>query len=477
MMALAVMIMGITLAAIAFLMFFKEKALAMSIREELYRTRQEKDIVIEFLHKTAGNLGEDAEGEKLYALIVRATALGCGAMSACVYERNPDGSLTAKAVEGLFPPQTRKIGRPPAGESRTHFLESVINNETVEPNEGVIGAVAHDAKGILIKDATRDPRIIKHDDDSLHTKSLIVVPMTFGGQMHGVLAVANPISGKSFTDTDFSLACSLGEQAGVALHHKEAVSALLQKNKLDFDLRLASSVQQYLLPRTLPENNDLDFAVKYIPQQLIGGDFYDCFKLPDERIGMVIGDVSGKGISAAILMAICQTKLRYIAMTKNTPSETLVEVNRELVNSMRMDMFITIIYAIIEKDASKITLARAGHERPLLYRAEDKSTTEIMSPGMAVGMAGPEIFDNSIKDIEIAFARGDMFVTYTDGLTEATNASMEEFSSERLSNTVTNLGTRSASDMADEIISAVNKFTHRKSEFKDDLTLLAVKRI
>ena len=192
---------------------------------------------------------------------------------------------------------------------------------------------------------------------------------------------------------------------------------------------------------------------------------------------MVIGDVSGKGISAAILMAICQTKLRYIAMTKNTPSETLVEVNRELVNSMRMDMFITIIYAIIEKDASKITLARAGHERPLLYRAEDKSTTEIMSPGMAVGMAGPEIFDNSIKDIEIAFARGDMFVTYTDGLTEATNASMEEFSSERLSNTVTNLGTRSASDMADEIISAVNKFTHRKSEFKDDLTLLAVKRI
>ena len=172
--------------------------------------------------------------------------------------------------------------------------------ETVEPNEGIIGEVAASFKGVLIKDGSKDPRVVKHEDESFKVRSIIVVPMVFGGQLYGVLAVANPISGKPFTETDFSLAKSLGEQSGLAIHNSEAVSALIEKSKLEFDLKLASSVQRFLLPARLPQSSELECAVKYRPQKLIGGDFYDFIKLEDDRLGVVIGDVSGKGVSAAI---------------------------------------------------------------------------------------------------------------------------------------------------------------------------------
>ena len=188
---------------------------------------------------------------------------------------------------------------------RAKYIEDALMAETIEPNEGILGEVAASGRSVLIKDALKDPRIIKHDDESLKIRSFMVVPLIFRGQLSGVLAVANPISGRAFTDTEFSLAKSLGEQCALALQNAEAVSALLMRNKLEFDLRLASSIQRYLLPENLPQTDSLEFAVKYLPQQLIGGDFYDFFKLPHGKIGVVIGDVSGKGIPAAILMALC----------------------------------------------------------------------------------------------------------------------------------------------------------------------------
>lgn len=466
------------LIIVAFVLGFQKHREYLSAREEVDRTREEKDIIIEFLHKTAEDIGADASRTKLYRRIVRATALSCGAMSACVYEKSPDGKLHAKAIEGLFPPQSRKVSKQSSAELRSKFLESAIADEILEPNEGVIGATAIDAKGVLIKDAEKDPRIIKHEDESLKLRSIIVVPVIFGNHLYGVLAVANPISGKSFTETDFSLAQSLGEQAGLSLHNIESVSAFILKNKMEFDLRLASSVQQYLLPSKLPNTDKLEFAVKYFPQQLIGGDFYDCFKIAEGKFGLVVGDVSGKGVSAAIIMAICQTKLRYIAQENNAPSETLKKLNAEMVVSMRTDMFITLVYAVIDSDSSTITLARAGHEPALLYKAglNRDAAVKIKGGGMAVGMVPPELFDETIEDVSIDFGKGDILTLYTDGITEACNSRGEEYSSARLAAAISNLAARNANDINDELIRGVERFT-KNSTYADDLTLVTVKHI
>ena len=332
------------IALVCVLIAAKQREILAKTLDELDRLREERQVIIDFLHRSADDIGSGANREKIYKRTVRATALSCGAMSACVYEKTADGKLVAKACEGLFPPQTKRIGRRKNGELRAKYIEDALIAETIEPNEGILGEVAASGRSVLIKDALKDPRIIKHDDESLKIRSFMVVPLIFRGQLSGVLAVANPISGRAFTDTEFSLAKSLGEQCALALQNAEAVSALLMRNKLEFDLRLASSIQRYLLPENLPQTDSLEFAVKYLPQQLIGGDFYDFFKLPHGKIGVVIGDVSGKGIPAAILMALCQTKLRYIAMSGKSPAQTLCLLNSEMVHAMRSDMFITIIY-------------------------------------------------------------------------------------------------------------------------------------
>lgn len=466
------------IALVCVLIAAKQRDILAKTLDELDRLHEERQVIIDFLHRSADDIGSGANREKIYKRTVRATALSCGAMSACVYEKTADGKLVAKACEGLFPPQTKKIGRRKNGELRAKYIEDALMVETIEPNEGILGEVAASGRGVLIKDALKDPRIIKHDDESLKIRSFMAVPLIFRGQLSGVLAVANPISGRAFTDTEFSLAKSLGEQCALALQNAEAVSALLMRNKLEFDLRLASSIQRYLLPENLPQTESLEFAVKYLPQQLIGGDFYDFFKLPHGKIGVVIGDVSGKGIPAAILMALCQTKLRYIAMSGKSPAQTLCLLNSEMVHAMRSDMFITIIYLVIDPKSGEARFARAGHEPPLLARADsDEAAQPLKSSGMALGMVSEELFDEVMEDASFKINSGDVLVLYTDGLTEAANPEGGEFTAKKLAQTISTLRSRNANDLNDEIIKSVEAFMGPGNKYGDDLTLLTVKRI
>ena len=465
------------IATIAVISLWKSQREYFSAREDIDRMKEEKDIIIDFLHTTAEDMsGGELDKTKLYQLIVRATAITCGAMSACVYEKTEDGKLISRATEGLFPPQSRKI--PKQGNMlRAKFLEEAIVQETLAIGESVIGTVAEKMQGVIIKYAKGDPRVIEHDDESLQVRSIIAVPVAFRDKLYGVLAIANPISGKSFNETDYSLAVSLGEQAGLTIHNMDSLSALILKNKMEFDLKLASDVQKYLLPSEMPDTQSLQFAVKYIPQQLIGGDFYDFYKLPNNRIGITVGDVSGKGVSAAMIMAICRTKLQSLALKNKSPSETLKELNADIVESMRTDMFITMTYAIIDTNASKITLARAGHEPALLYKSTmpDQPAEKIKSVGMAVGMVDSELFDESIEDIEFEFNKGDVLVLYTDGVTEATDKNGEEYTTARLASTISKFGELSAKEMNDAIINDVEHFSDKSNA--DDLTLLCVKQI
>lgn len=466
------------IALVCVLIAAKQRDILAKTLDELDRLREERQVIIDFLHRSADDIGSGANREKIYKRTVRATALSCGAMSACVYEKTADGKLVAKACEGLFPPQTKKIGRRKSGELRAKYIEDALMAETIEPNEGILGEVAASGRGVLIKDALKDPRIIKHDDESLKIRSFMAVPLIFRGQLSGVLAVANPISGRAFTDTEFSLAKSLGEQCALALQNAEAVSALLMRNKLEFDLRLASSIQRYLLPENLPQTESLEFAVKYLPQQLIGGDFYDFFKLPHGKIGVVIGDVSGKGIPAAILMALCQTKLRYIAMSGKSPAQTLCLLNSEMVHAMRSDMFITIIYLVIDPKSGEARFARAGHEPPLLARTDsDEAAQPLKSSGMALGMVSEELFDEVMEDASFKMNSGDVLVLYTDGLTEAANPEGGEFTAKKLAQTISTLRSRNANDLNDEIIKSVEAFMGPGNKYGDDLTLLTVKKI
>lgn len=461
------------------MLYFRARNEIRALAHARQMIQQEKQMVVDFMHDMVEALGENPSREELFQRIVHASVVSTGALSACVFELQDNKILRGIAVEGLFPPQK------PLPESskiklttRAKFIEQVLRSEEIEMGEGVIGEVAEKRKGVLIEAAENDNRLVQHDDRSLLIRSLIATPIMFRDRMIGVLAVVNPSDGLAFSETDFSLVQSLAEQAGLAIHNSDLLSVQLEKKKIDVDLSLASNIQQLLLPRDFPQIPHLDIDARYQPAQKVGGDLYDLFQIDEHRLGVAVADVSGKGIPASLLMTICRSNLRHFSRLWDDPAKVVSELNRAMAPEMRHDMFITLVYAVVDMRENCLHLARCGHELPLLAHKDPDTgivvCEGISSEGMAVGMVTDELFEAVIQKRTIPFVAGDILVLFTDGVTEATNRDDIEFSFGRLADTVKTLRNRTARELNLGIIESVDRFTGRDS-YHDDLTLVTLK--
>ncbi len=449
--------------------------------EERQKTQQERERIVDFMHHMVEALGEGLTRQALLQRIVHASILCSGALSACIFEKTDKNTMRGVAVEGLFPPH-RPLND--AGKdkltTRAKFIEQVLKSEEFPVGDGIVGRVAQTGIGELLPDAAADPRIVKHDDPALAVRSVIAVPLVFRDHFFGVLALTNPVDDLPFSATDFGLMQSLAEQAALALHNAEFLHLQLERKQLDLDLSLASGIQQMLLPRAVPDVRGLDLDARYTAAQKVGGDLYDLIALSDTRLAVVVADVSGKGIPASLLMAICRTNLRQIAPRYASPARVLTELNRVLAAEIDAGLFVTMLYAVIDTAANTMTFARAGHELPLFARRDQVSgvylTEYVGSEGMPLGMVPDELFAATIADRTESFARGDVCVLYTDGITEAPNEEDKEFSGARLADAVRTLHSRPAHEMNDGILETVRRFTGSTDQ-RDDFTLVTVRRV
>ena len=464
---------------IGWILYYLSRRDYLRVDVEKQRLAQEKQIVLEFMHNMVVAIGEGVTRNELYQQILHTAVLSTGALSACVFEKTEDNKLRGVAVEGLFPPQRplpanaqRKIS------TRAKFIEQVLRSEEFDLGEGLIGAVADSGRGEFIPDARSDSRVISHDDPSLIIRSLMLAPILYEEENIGVLVVANRADERSFSETDFSLALSLAEQSGLAIHNADLMNLQLEKNKLDMDISLASSIQSMLLPKTFPQLSEFDLDARYLPAQKVGGDFYDIFPLSKSRIGVAIADASGKGIPASLLMAICQSKLRHFARQFESPSRVLTELNRDFTEEIREDMFVTLLYAIVDSSKDEIVFARAGHELPMHCHRDTEDglykTTMIGSEGMALGMVDPQLFESVIVDKKLPFLSDDILLLYTDGITESVNWDGTEFSTSRLADLLKSLHDRPAIELNQGILDSVSRFTGSAGQ-GDDITLVTVK--
>lgn len=468
-------------SALLYALFVRARRAAARIEEEKMSLLEERQIVLDFMHDMVDAVGERLSRDELFQRIVHAAILSTGALSACIFESGPDGMMRGVAVEGLFPPhrpipdtQRMQLG------TRARFIEQVLKSESFPVGEGIVGGVAATGRGELVKDAPMDPRIVKHEDPALTVRSVIAAPITVRERLIGVLCVCNAADGLPFSETDYSLVETLAEQAGLAVHNADFLSLQMEKQRLDLDLAVASEVQQTLVPAALPQVEGLDMDARYFAAQKVSGDLYDVFPLGNSRIGFAVADVSGKGISASLIMAICRTTLRHIAPLHDSPARVLSEVNRSMQGTMRPGTFITMIYGVADPSAGEMVLARAGHELPLLSRREVRTGTQVSeyadSPGMPVGLVEPELFESVIEDRRIAFEPGEVLMLFTDGLTEAPNAEDREFGSARLADVLQDAHRGTAREINDQVLRELQGFAGTR-ETRDDFTLLTLKRV
>ncbi|MBN1542496.1 PP2C family protein-serine/threonine phosphatase [candidate division KSB1 bacterium] len=252
------------------------------------------------------------------------------------------------------------------------------------------------------------------------------------------------------------------------------VTKLLERQRLQRELEIARKVQLSFLPRILPRMANLQMAGKCIPALDVGGDYYDFIPMGASRIGVAIGDVSGKGISAAFYMTLTKGFLRSCTRTMTSPRSVLSEINKLFYENVERGHFISMIYAVFDLDAKTLTFARAGHN-PIIAQRNRSGGTEMFCPsGIALGLEGGPLFDRQIEEMTLPLESGDVYLLYTDGFSEALNAVQEEFGEDRLRDILVAVGDRSAQTILNEIENRVQEFVGNTLQH-DDMTLLVVK--
>ncbi|PKG31984.1 PP2C family protein-serine/threonine phosphatase [Methanoregula sp.] len=256
----------------------------------------------------------------------------------------------------------------------------------------------------------------------------------------------------------------------------------LEKEKLEAEmarknaeLQIAAEIQKNFLPEHIPRTEGFDIAAKSIPAKEVGGDFFDVIPLEvmplsSSRTGIMIADVSGKGVPAALFMALSRIVVRVTATWFNKPAEVISFANPIIAENSKTGMFVTLFYGVIDKETHTLTYVNAGHNPPLVLRKKTGEIEELELTGMAVGAMG----DAEYTQAEVPLAPGDVMVLYTDGITEAVNDREEMFDLPRLIEAIRNNSSLSSKEIADEIIRSVFSFSGTQPQF-DDITLMVVK--
>ena len=247
-----------------------------------------------------------------------------------------------------------------------------------------------------------------------------------------------------------------------------------ERQRLQQELEIARNVQMSFLPKANPSTFKLDIASRCAPALEVGGDYYDFIEIDKGRLGVAVGDVSGKGTQAAFFMTLTKGFLRALAKISNSPSAILSQVNKLFYENVERGVFISMVYGVFDMKRHTLTLARAGHN-PVIMRKSKANRVEVVNPmGLALGLDQGATFSKSIQEVRITFRPGDLFVFYTDGFPEAMNKTLEEFGEDRLCKTVERYSHQSASEVLEGIFAEMKEFVG-KARQHDDMTIVVVK--
>ena len=249
---------------------------------------------------------------------------------------------------------------------------------------------------------------------------------------------------------------------------------ITERQRLQQELEIARSVQMSFLPKSNPKMAELDIASRCAPALEVGGDYYDFIDLPEKRLGVVVGDVSGKGTQAAFFMTLTKGFVHALAGVSGSPSEVLTQVNKLFYENVDRGVFISMVYGIFDTQRHLLTLARAGHNPVIMRKTLEKEVQVVNPMGLALGLDPGATFAKSIQEVTIPFQSGDLFVFYTDGFPEAMNKTLEEFGEDRLCQTVEKYSRGTAAQIMDGVFADMRQFVG-KAKQHDDMTIVVVK--
>ncbi len=437
----------------------------------------EETLVFDFLHGLGEAFRETIRPQELHRLIVEGAVRILDAHGGALYVTDrTGGKLTPAFISKDCPPLVdvpSNILQQAA--ANPIALETFLRLRTVAPREGVIGRVWQAGEAVCLNEFSEAPELAQLRGSAFGSVSVMATALRYGDQDLGVLALANGPMGAPFSQADLVVFKSIAEQSAFALYNATIYSMANEKKRLDHDLEIARDIQRILLPSEAPAIDGFQISGINVPARQVSGDYFDYIQVDQDRLGVAIADVSGKGVPASLIMAICRSVLRAEAARNPSPADVLRKVNRQLYPDIKEDMFISMAYLILGHQQDGVTLARAGHDAPLWYKRQSQTVMPVKSPGMVVGIDSGSVFDRLTADFAVPLERNDCLVLYTDGVTETLNSEGDEFGVDRMMQSVRASANDSAQAIVKRIIEDVREFTGSVPQ-NDDMTLIAIRK-
>jgi sigma-B regulation protein RsbU (phosphoserine phosphatase) len=444
---------------------------------ESERARTEMEVeetrVFDFLHGLGEAFSEGVRSSQLHRLIVEGAVRILESHGGCLYlvDKNDTTLVPAFISKGCpplvdVPPHIREQAA-----STPVALESFLRLHSLKRGEGLLGSVWKSGEARLLGEEDFSDDTIPADD----AHSALIAPLHYRRKILGILAVANAGMSQPFNDEDLGLFKMIAEQSAFALYNEAVYLEAGEKKRLDQDLQIAREIQSILLPSAAPDLPGYEIAGTNIPARRVSGDYYDYLPIDENRLGVVIADVSGKGIPASLIMAMARSVIRSQAGSSVSPSEVLRRVNRQLYPDIKEDMFISMAYLVLNRENGEVVIARAGHDAPFKYCGDTTAVEEIKPRGMALGIDSGDVFDRVCEDFSFHLRADDCLLLYTDGATEALDDNGLEFGVARVTQSLQAAAPHGAPAVVHRLAEDLKDFVGNSPQY-DDITLIAIRK-
>lgn len=351
--------------------------------------------------------------------------------------------------------------------------QKTIDTPQFEISRSVVEKVAADGQPILTSNAQDDERFsMRTSVMFLGLRSILCVPLRTKDRFLGVIYVDNRIQAGIFTQSDLELLSAIASSASIAIENARLYQVAVEKGRMERELQVARQVQASLLPQSVPQVEGWEFCAFWQPAREVAGDYYDFIMVKKHELGILIADVSGKGMPAALFMALTRNTLRASLAQAASPAAGISQANRILCSDSADGTFVTLFYAAVNLLSGKLTFVNAGHNPPLLYRASQGQVSLLSRTGMALGVDENGQYDQRA----VTLVSGDMLLLYTDGVTETMDVQSREFGTDRLKEIFLKNRSAPVAQLTTELQDSIREHSATAIPF-DDITLVCARRL
>lgn len=376
--------------------------------------------------------------------------------------------LKVEAVNGVFPPP---YPVPDMVKVKISSIQNYFKSLPIKIGETILGEVAKTGKPIFIKNTQQDERMKQNvQNDTLFVSSIIVLPLIVAKRIIGVISILKRERDQFFSESDRDHITTFANYASLTIDFIMTYMELIEKREMERELGIAAEIQQKLLPRKLPELKSASISAFSIPAKGVSGDYYDVLQFKGDRIGLVICDVAGKGVPAALIMVMIRSILHLITSAEKNAANVVTWINRGITGKIDIDRFATLSFMTYEEASQEIIYSNAAHHPLLLFRAKTATIETIDTEGLPIGIERTAKFGQRKFKVN----KGDIVVLYTDGIIEAMNQAGEQYTYERFSQLIMGNSTLSTVELLDKIKSDLKAFVGPAPQH-DDQTLLLMK--